>query len=155
MRYLLISLLIVLISGCLWKVPLSKPQGIAVDSQLVGDWKCMSDDTEEGVLRIMPFTETELIMAWLDGEDLDESELYRAYPIRIKGREFLQLQVLPDSNFLVLQYEFRDSLVIYKILNEDLFPDSINSTPQMKKHFKKQINNPKLFLTLDSLSKVE
>lgn len=153
--FIFILLLFVLFSGCLWKVPLSKPQGIAIDSQLVGDWSPHSDSTHESFLRIMPFNREELIMVWIDCEDPDNSDFYRAYPIRIKGKDLLQVQVLHDSSYTVLQYEINDSLLQYNILNEDIVPDSINSTSQLRKVFKKEITNPKLFVTMDSLVRKE
>lgn len=134
---------------------MAKPQGLKADTKLLGAWRKRSDTGEENTLRVLPFSEKEQLIVWIDSCNPRDNAFYRAYPVCIKGVHCLQLQILPDSSYTLLQYEIHDSELRYSILNETLVPDTTSSVKSMKRQFKRHIHNSELFLPLDTLRRVD
>lgn len=145
MKYSVVCFCVLLLSGCLWKVPLSKPQGIPIDQDLVGQWKMTDEEGDTEHLSIVKWSETEQLLILHDDDDPLKDAYYRMYPITVRGVSCLQVQLLQEHGFTVVSYAQTDSGYTFHWLNEDYIGDSITSTREMKKQFKKNIHKKDLF----------
>jgi len=88
-------LVILMLCGCIYDVPLVENAEVAVDSALKGIWQKISkegklEDTDERLL-IFPFSKTEYLTVVEPGGD---SLYFRAYPVRLEGMLLIQLEWL-------------------------------------------------------------
>jgi hypothetical protein len=86
------------IVGCDYVAPLDEPSGIAIDRNLIGTWRDISEGApktnDEGEMIVRKRTDTEYLIHIPDKE---EPEYYRAYPIKVAGISCIQIEFLGTS----------------------------------------------------------
>ena len=96
-RWLGVGLLL-LPAGCYQSDrPLGPPQKGAIDTKLVGTWRCLAtgDKPEESAaLWVRPFDDTQYVVEWRDPDDVAH---YRAYATSVGGETLLNLRELTSE----------------------------------------------------------
>jgi hypothetical protein len=107
----LAAALLVPACGC-FTVPISAPQGLALDTTLLGEWECVPIETksaDRAQLQVLRFDEQQYYAEW---KEANKIERYRAYPIRIKGVTFLSVGDLTPASqwpWTAISYSTREA----------------------------------------------
>ena len=91
----LLTVAVLLITGCEYESPLTKEHNIAVDSAVLGLWEAIPDKGEEPKqnerMMILKYSGTEYLIHYPVGKD---GVYFRGYPIKIGGVSCVQFQAI-------------------------------------------------------------
>ena len=91
----LLTIAVLLITGCEYESPLTKEHNIALDSAVLGLWAVIPDNGEEPKpndrMMILKYSGTEYLIHYPVGKD---GVYFRGYPIKIGGVSCVQLQAI-------------------------------------------------------------
>lgn len=151
-KILLIALMIVVV-GCEYDSPISKPQGIAVDPAVIGLWTKSSDDQNkpDEKLLVLKFTDTEYLLKY-SSDSFDG--YFRAYPVKFADNTFVQVQFIGTSQgdiepkmrkYHLIKYDLKKDKLSIGMLNSAVVGDGSTSIEDVRKAMIKNIDNPQLF----------
>jgi hypothetical protein len=146
LRYTLPTALL-LLSACVYDVPLSDERIIAVEPALLGLWEALPEEGAETgsgpeQLRVFQFSNTEYMVQHTD----EGSSLYfRAWTIEVGGVRAMQMQWIGDQDepvgedkpgrYMVLSYNLGDQGLEVKGLNTEIIPEDTADTRTMQEAF--------------------
>ena len=162
----LLTVAVLLITGCEYESPLTKEHNIAVDSAVLGLWEAIPDKGEEPKqnerMMILKYSGTEYLIHYPDGKD---GSYFRGYPIKIGGESCVQHQAIgtddgpPEKDekdlFHVVSHRLAGAGLEIKILNTELVDDDLKTTEALTRSFLKHKENKKLFINPGRLRKVK
>ena len=162
----LLTVTVLLITGCEYESPLTKEHNIAVDSAVLGLWEAIPDKGEEPKqnerMMILKYSGTEYLIHYPVGKD---GSYFRGYPIKIGGVSCVQLQVIgtkagpPEKDeknlFHVVSYRLASDELEIKILNSGLVDDDLKTTEALTQSFLKHKGNKKLFINPGRFRRIE
>ncbi len=155
-----VSLLVVtVLCGCVYDVPLVEKAAVAVDPALIGTWQLVPDDGKPenptDRMTILPFDANEYAVICSPQKDL---MVFRAYPVQLDGREFVQLEWLqagPEQNrYHVCRYALQSGALTVETLNEKVVGPEIDRSDALRKTFLANRDNPDLFCDPQQYRKV-
>lgn len=153
-------------AGCVYEVPMTTDNNVAIDPALPGMWAPIPDngekpDSGERIL-VLEYSETEYMVQHPVGA---ERLYYRAYPIRIGDINCVQLQVIGTSAgpvrkseknmFLVVSYQLKDDVLEISMLNPDVVGKEVRTKEELVKEFLKHKENKDLFSKLGKFRKIK
>ena len=117
----LLTIAVLLITGCEYESPLTKEHNIAVDSAVLGLWEAIPDKGEEPKqnerMMILKYSGTEYLIHYPVGKD---GAYFRGYPIKIGGVSGVQLQAIGTDDGLrrkMRRIFFMLSRIDWRVLN--------------------------------------
>lgn len=166
----MLSAAVFLFSGCIYEAPLVAENKLPIDAAILGLWepvpeegkepekggdnplkKILEKSPEDSRLLILKFSEKEYMIS--ESNNIH----YRAYPIELGGKRFVQLQVIGTNGgpmdwkdekprpFLVCFFELKNGELALRTMNEDLVSGDLKTTAALQKAFLKNKDNPELF----------
>ena len=162
----LLTVAVLLITGCEYESPLTKKHNIAIDSAVLGLWEAIPDEGEEPKknerMMILKYSDTEYLLHYPVGDD---GLYFRSYPIKIGGVSCVQLQVIgtkagpPEKDekdlFHVVSHRLAGAGLEIKILNTELVEDDLKTTDALTQSFLKHEGNKKLFINPGRFRRIE
>lgn len=162
----LLTVAVLLITGCEYESPLTKEHNIAVDSAVLGLWEAIPDKGEEPKqnerMMILKYSGTEYLIHYPVGKD---GSYFRGYPIKIGGVSCVQLQAIGTDDgppkkdekdlFHVVSHRLAGAGLEIKILNTELVDDDLKTTEALTLSFLKHKGNKKLFINPGRFRRIE
>ena len=142
--------LILLLCGCIYETPLIVEAVIPVNQSLTGLWQEIPKDGKaedpDDRLVILPFSATEYIAVLSPGND---ALYFRAYPVRLKDMELIQLEWLgvdkeKNEPYLVCRQTLADGVLTIETLNGELVSPEIKDPASLRKALLENRSNPEL-----------
>lgn len=159
-----LALVLVLLSGCVYKAPVTTTHTIPVDPAVLGVWQAVPEpgedlDADERML-VLKYSDTEYMVRYPSGKD---AMFFRGYPIKLGNLRCVQIQLLgekdqpvndEDRKYQVVAYKLADSVLELRTLNADLISDRLATSADLLKAIKANIANPDLFKDPGKFKKV-
>jgi hypothetical protein len=159
-----LALVLVLLSGCVYKAPVTTTHTIPVDPAVLGVWQAVPEpgkdlDADERML-VLKYSDTEYMVRYPSGKD---AMFFRGYPIKLGNLRCVQIQLLgekdqpvndEDRKYQVVAYKLADGVLELRTLNADLISDRLATSADLLKAIKANIANPDLFKDPGKFKKV-
>jgi hypothetical protein len=109
-----------LVAGCYSQSPLDSSPQVALDTRLLGTWRCVSADPRTPQVATATFAvgpvarDRAYVLTWQD--TADEAESYRAFLSKLGSSTFLNVRPLKEdrySGWAFLRYSFLRANVVY------------------------------------------
>jgi hypothetical protein len=125
-----------LLSGCVYQVPLTSQPTRPVDDRLLGSW---SGGTNK--LKIVKLDAHNYIAS-------SDGDLYRVYHSDVADTPLVTVQVLDQPNPQYCYYSWKisdDGKLHIRMINDKIIPDDVKSSAAAQKLVRKNLQNPELF----------
>ncbi len=147
---------VILTAGCVHQAPLTTEHSIAIDPEILGLWERVpgeskGDPTEDRMV-ILKWSGTEYVAQNPMGE---KGDFYRAYPVEIGGRQFIQAVSLGSSwgeiyegervDYPILTYRIVEGILIISTLSPRVIDINITDTDILREAVLANINRQDLF----------
>ena len=157
MRTLTLSLAIVLglLSGCVYEVPVTANHTISIDPAVLGLWEeipeANKDADADAKMLVLKYSDTEYLVRYPSGKD---AMFFRAYPIKVGNLQCMQIQLLAekdqpvaegDRKYHVMSYRLADGVLELKTLNKERVSDKLATSADVLKAIKANLAAPDLF----------
>jgi len=152
---LITVLLVLVLAGCEYQVPLADKQDIPVDESILGFWEQVPDKTDtaksEDNMLVLKYTDKEYLVHYPTGKN---GMYFRGYPIKIDGKIYMQIQLIgikdgdiekKDRRFHVVSYLLSDGQLEIKTLNSELVDKNLQDSAKLMEAFLKNKDNKDLF----------
>jgi len=144
--FCLLSVAIILTTGCVHEAPLTTEHTIALDPALLGLWELVpgeaKGDSDEDRMVIMRWSDTEYLVQIPLGA---EGDFFRAYPVEIGGHSLIQAEYVgnygrglypPEETFFpIISYEMMEGILIVNSLNPEVVDDKITEGEVLREAF--------------------
>jgi hypothetical protein len=151
----ILALVLVLLSGCVYKAPVTTNHTIPVDPAVLGMWQAVPEpgkdlDTDERML-VLKYSDTEYMVRYPSGKD---AMFFRGYPIKVGNLQCVQIQLIgekdqpvndEDRKYQIVAYKLTDGVLELRTLNADLVSDRLATSADLLKAIKANVANPDLF----------
>ena len=148
-------LALVLLSGCVYKAPVTTNHTIPVNPAVLGVWQAVPEpgkdlDADERML-VLKYSDTEYMVRYPSGKD---AMFFRGYPIKVGNLQCVQIQLLgekdqpvndEDRKYQVVAYKLADGVLELRTLNADLVSDRLATSADLLKAIKANVADPDLF----------
>lgn len=159
-----------LLAGCLYESPLIKEHSLAIDTSSLGLWQLIPDEGEEAdpeeKMMILRYSDTEYMVHYpISG---NEVFYYRAYPIKIGNRSYIQIEVIGSEDgpidpqesdskeiYHVVSYTLEAGVLTITTLNSNLIDEDLKDSAALMKAFIENQDNKELFNDPGKFRKVE
>lgn len=152
----LLSMAIILTTGCVHEAPLTTEHTIAIDPALLGLWEQIpgeaKGDLEEDRMVIMRWSDTEYLVQVPLGA---EGDFFRAYPVQVGGHSLIQAEYVgnygrglypPDQTFFpIISHEMIEGILIFSILNPEVVDDQTVDSELLREAFLENKDRQDLF----------
>lgn len=151
----IVALAFSVFAGCEYESPLTNEHNIPVDSEVLGLWETVQDNSETAgsseKMLVLKYSDTEYLVHYPIG---DEAFYFRGYPIKIGNISCVQVQLIGDANgdikkeerkYQVVSYELSNGELEIKTLNTDLVNKDLKESNKLRKAFMKNRGNSELF----------
>ena len=152
---LITVLLVLVLAGCEYQVPLADKQDIPVDESILGLWEQVPEKTDtaksEDNMLVLKYTDKEYLVHYPTGKN---GMYFRGYPIKIDGKIYMQIQLIgikdgdvekKDRRFHVVSYLLSDGQLEIKTLNSELVDKNLQDSAKLMEAFLKNKDNKDLF----------
>jgi hypothetical protein len=160
----ILALVLVLLSGCVYKAPVTTNHTIPVNPAVLGMWQAVPEpgkdiDADERML-VLKYSDTEYMVRYPSGKD---AMFFRGYPIKVGNLQCVQIQLLgekdqpvndEDRKYQVVAYKLADGVLELRTLNADLISDRLATSADLLKAIKANIANSDLFKDPGKFKKV-
>jgi len=150
-----LSLLMLVLCGCEYAVPLAKNPAVAIDPNVIGVWspkqdECGEEEREEKMV-ILPFSENEYMIIYPAGE---EEMYFRAYTVELDGLSVIQLCWLGQRQrplsksqkpYQVCKYELNDGILSIQVLNSKVIDRRADTSEALAASLLDKKADPELF----------
>lgn len=151
----ILALVLVLLSGCVYKAPVTTNHTIPVNPAVLGMWQAVPEpgkdlDADERML-VLKYSDTEYMVRYPSGKD---AMFFRGYPIKVGNLQCVQIQLLgekdqpvndEDRKYQVVAYKLADGVLELRTLNADLVSDRLATSADLLKAIKANVADPDLF----------
>ena len=148
-------LALVLLSGCVYKAPVTTNHTIPINPAVLGVWQAVPEpgkdlDADERML-VLKYSDTEYMVRYPSGKD---AMFFRGYPIKVGNLQCVQIQLLgekdqpvndEDRKYQVVAYKLADGVLELRTLNADLVSDRLATSADLLKAIKANVADPDLF----------
>jgi hypothetical protein len=159
-----LALVLVLLSSCVYKAPVTTNHTIPVDSAVLGVWQAVPEPgkdlgADERML-VLKYSDTEYMVRYPSGKD---AMFFRGYPIKLGNLRCVQIQLLgekgqpvndEDRKYQVVAYKLADGVLELRTLNADLISNRLATSADLLKAIKANIANSDLFKDPGKFKKV-
>jgi len=146
---------LVLLSGCVYRAPVTTNHTIPIDPAVLGLWQAIPEpgkavDADETML-VLKYSDTEYVVRYPSGKD---AMFFRGYPIKVADLQCVQIQLLggkdqpadeDDHKYHIVAYRLAEGVLEVKTLNTDLIPSTSATGADVLKAIKANLANPDLF----------
>jgi hypothetical protein len=160
----ILALVLVLLSGCVYKAAVTTNHTIPVNPAVLGMWQAVPEpgkdlDADERML-VLKYSDTEYMVRYPSGKD---AMFFRGYPIKVGNLQCVQIQLLgekdqpvndEDRKYQVVAYKLADGVLELRTLNADLISDKLATSADLLKAIKANIANSDLFKDPGKFKKV-
>jgi len=160
--YLSGLLVISVLCGCVYEVPLAEEAAVPIDPALTGTWQKIPPEGEEvdpdESVAVLPFSKTEYVVVCTPSRNdvvlfvpgMHEA-VFRAYPIEVRNHKLIQLEWLqPHANggarYQVCRYTLNDGVLTVETLNRDLVSPEMADSKELRNAVLENQDNPELFV---------
>ncbi len=154
---IVLSVTILLVTGCEYDDPLTTKHNIPIDSAVLGWWELRPDEGQEPdpdeQMMILKYSDTEYVIHYPVGKN---GIYWRGYPVRVGDVACVQLQVIGTGDgpvfqnagdrFHVVAYRLIDGDLEVKTLNTDLVDDDLKGSQALQQAFLEHKNHTALFI---------
>lgn len=149
--------LAIMLSGCQYLVPLSEEHNINIDTDLLGYWTMLPDESDPEAsidsMTVLQFSDSEYIVNYVsEGSGM----FFRAYLIAVGDQTLLQLELLgtdegpyeesaDEHRFIVANYVLDQGKLEVKTLNTELVSRDLRDSESLMQAFLANLDNPELF----------
>ncbi len=151
----ILALVLVLLSGCVYKAPVTTKHTIPVDPAVLGAWQAVPEpgkdlDADERML-VLKYSDTEYMVRYPSGKD---AMFFRGYPVKVGNLQCVQIQLLgerdqpvndEDRKYQLVAYKLADGVLELRTLNADLVSDRLATSAELLKAIKANVADPELF----------
>jgi hypothetical protein len=151
----ILALVLVLLSGCVYKTPVTTNHTIPANPAVLGMWQAVPEpgkdlDTDERML-VLKYSDTEYMVRYPSGKD---AMFFRGYPIKVGNLQCVQIQLIgekdqpvndEDRKYQIVAYKLADGVLELRTLNADLVSDRLATSADLLKAIKANVANPDLF----------
>ncbi len=151
----ILALVLVLLSGCVYKAPVTTNHTVPVDPAVLGVWQAVPEpgkdlDADERML-VLKYSDTEYMVRYPSGKD---AMFFRGYPIKVGNLRCVQIQLLgekdqpvndEDRKYQVVAYKLEDGVLELRTLNADLVSDRLATSADLLKAINANVADPDLF----------
>ncbi|SPE59490.1 exported hypothetical protein [Verrucomicrobia bacterium] len=126
------------ISGCVYDVPITPKPTRKVDAKLLGNWTSKDGKSK---MKVVKLDDSNYIVS-CDGD------LYRAYHSDVAATPFVTVQILEQDKPRYAYWTWRlsgDGTLSLRNVNDKLVPDDTKDSATVQKLLKKNLQNPALF----------
>ena len=154
---------ILIIAGCVYKVPLADEQNLPLDPSVLGLWEAVPNEGEAldpgNRMLILKYTDTEYLVHCPTGP---EGMYFRGYPVKIGDVSCVQLQEVgtadgqikdEDRKYHVVSYSLSNGELEIRTLNTDLVDDNLQESAELKRAFLNNEKDKDLFKVLRKFRK--
>ena len=152
---LVLVLSLVLLSGCVYRAPVTTNHKIPIDPAVLGLWQAIPEpgkdvDADETML-VLKYSDKEYVVRYPSGKD---AMFFRGYPIKVGDLQCVQIQLLGEKNqpaddddrkYHIVAYRLAEGVLELKTLNTDLIPSRLVTGADVLKAIKANLANPDLF----------
>lgn len=145
-----------LASGCVHHVPVTTEHSLPLDWEFLGLWELVpgeaTGDPSEDLMLILKWSETEYLAQFPQGE---KGDFYRAYPVEVAGRVFIQAQSLGSPwgdvhegdrvVYPLLSYRIVEGILMISTLNVEVVDEHIADGDALRAAIEANINRQDLF----------
>lgn len=154
MKTLLASLVSVfLLNSCVFDEPFAAKAEIPVDGKLLGRWELVQDSANSKPERmvVLQHSENEYVVAYPLGGD---AMAFRAYPVKLEGRDFVQIQLIgtvkgpveaKDRKYHLLEVKLDGDQLELRTLDADVIGKDHKTRADLLAAFKAHMNDAGLF----------
>ena len=131
MRKLTAAALVLIVISSLWgcyesEVPLSKKPSSKVDMKLIGSWRSIPRNDNDGAISLLlkQFNENEYLVAWKEGKD-GKTLVARGFITEIRGTHIINLQNIEsldkkERTYVFFKYGFNEKRnLVVNVLSDD------------------------------------
>lgn len=126
-----------LISGCIYEIPITAKATRKVDARLVGNWSSRDGKNRMKVAKLDDST----YVVWCNGD------LYRAYHSDVGGAPFVSVQSLESDKPSYAYWEWTmtaDGTLSLRNVNDRIVPDSTKDSASVRRLLEDNLKNPDL-----------
>jgi hypothetical protein len=154
MKTLLASLVSVfLLNSCVFDEPFAAKAEIPINQALLGRWESIPDsaDAEPERMVVLQHSENEYVVAYPLGGD---AMAFRAYPVKLEGRDFVQIQLIgtvkgpvetKDRKFHLLQVKLDGDTLETRTIDPEVIGKDHKSSADLLAAFKAHKDDAGLF----------
>jgi len=147
--------LMIVLSGCEYSVPLVEKKDVPIDESVLGLWEQVPDKSESGkpadMMQVLKYSDTDYIVHYPTGKD---GMYLRAYPVKIDDKVYVQTQLIgtkdgpaenKDRKFHVVAYSVLGGVLEMKLLNSELVDKNLQDSAKLMESFLKSKDDKNLF----------
>lgn len=159
-----LSLALVLFSGCIYEVPMTPDHAIPVDPAMVGLWQGVPEpgkaDEPDARMLVLKYSDTEYVIRYPSGRD---AMYFRGYPIKVGNLQCVQIQLIggddqpvkgDDRRYHVVACKLADGVLEVRTLNPDVISNQVTTSADLAKAIRANLANPDLFKDPGKFKKV-
>jgi hypothetical protein len=152
MKKLILVVVLGLLAGCEYTVPLAKSPEIGIDKAILGLWQRTKDDGQVEQLCVLPLDPKEYLVSFPSG--VTNSMFARACLCRVADKSLVQLEwvgsgegkLLEDNRaFQFVTYSLAGDRLTVRLLNSEVVSKDVASTEELTKAFAANKDNANLF----------
>jgi len=114
-----LAVLVLVVTGCVYEVPLVEEKSVPIDESVLGLWQEVPKEGEtadpDQKMLVLKYSDTQYAVHYPTGKD---GMYFRAYPIKIDGRTYVQIQLIGTKDSACIDKKDRKYHVLsYKLVS--------------------------------------
>lgn len=153
-RALLLALCVPLFGCYESPVPLGPPAAAAIDSRLLGTWRCVEEDEDQTkpiLFTVLPFDDRQYYVAM--ASEGEKTVHYRAYSSAVKGTPLLNIRELgpttgePVGKWYFVRYSFfREKVLFVQVVTDGPFKGVEPTATAVRQVVENNLDNADLYM---------